>query len=90
MQQHTGILRCPHTGESLTLIRDISQLKDALGQDIPGVTAMEACLVNDSRSWLYPVMNGVIFLLPHYAIALTPEAAESKGKMPYDRERVFD
>lgn len=91
MQQHTGILQCPHTGESLSLVRDISQFNDALDQDIiSSLASMEACLVNDSSSWLYPVINGVIFLLPHYAIALTPEAAGNKDKMPYDRERVFD
>ena len=82
MESHIPILRCPHTGEDLVLVKDPSQ------NGFPGLPAMDSCLANTSGTWLYPVMNGIIFLLPHYAVQ-TGETPDAKVQMPYNRDRVF-
>lgn len=82
MENHIHILQCPHTGEALRLVNDIPGLR------LPDLPSMEAALINTSESWLYPVMNGVIFLLPHYAIQLG-EAKSTDNQMSYNRDRVF-
>ncbi|MCB0636005.1 MAG: class I SAM-dependent methyltransferase, partial [Lewinella sp.] len=48
---------------------------------------LEGAYINASKTWLYPVINGIILLLPVYGIPL--REGEQRPALSFDKERVF-
>ncbi len=86
-----GILRCPVSGESLNKVSKKEAeriLKNFSGQDMfPG--KIDGGYLNASGEYFYPLMQGIILLLPHYA-CFTGEGEDLRNGMAFDKKRVFD
>ena len=90
-QTDPGILRCPVSGESLSMVNkeDITDIVgNHPGQDF-SLEKIDSGFVNASGNYFYPVMEGIILLLPHYAW-FTGDGEDQRTGMPFDKKRVFD
>lgn len=76
------ILRCPLSGEQLHWATAPRPLLD-----FSPLPAPEQVLVNTSGQYWYPVLDGILVLLPHYARLANGQAATPA--MAFDKDRVF-
>ena len=81
---HLDILLCPISGECLRLIH-FNDLNKSLTQSILK-KPLEMGLVNESKSFFYPIISGIYCLLPHYAVSLSGRMIP---QLSFDKERVF-
>jgi ubiquinone/menaquinone biosynthesis C-methylase UbiE len=85
-----SILRCPVTQENLHLLDKDESLTYIQNFDIDFLTMDEISrgFVNESRTYFYPVFQEIILLLPVYALFIG-KGEDVRGKMAFDKERVF-
>ena len=85
--KYLDILRCPNTGESLSEVNDVKSYLNAEELENIPFDSFQKMLMNESKTWAYPVVNDIIVLLPQRAIPLTADAkAES---FSFNSDRVF-
>ncbi|MEM0993947.1 MAG: class I SAM-dependent methyltransferase [Bacteroidota bacterium] len=77
-----NLLQCPITKEHLTLIsqNDIAALVEG--------HRFEQAFINESKTFLYPVVQEIIQLLPYYAIPIVRSDTAHQA-MHFDKDRVF-
>ena len=85
-----SILQCPLTKERLRLLskeeaRDIVMKYDVRFLNLDSITNG---FVNETQSYFFPVFADIILLLPVYAIFIG-KGEDKRGKMAFDKERVF-
>ncbi|HVM87423.1 MAG TPA: class I SAM-dependent methyltransferase [Puia sp.] len=81
-----NIFRCPITNE------DLFPAEEAVVRYANCVSGIENCfdygLVNQSKSFFFPVKHEILFLLDHYSIPLNQKTGIIK-KMHFDKQRIF-
>ncbi len=85
------ILRCPVSGESLTRVT-VEDIAGIIGKDFElnmPEGEIDGGYINASGRYLYPVMEGIILLLPHYAW-FTGDGEDIRSGMVFDKKRVFN
>ena len=84
-----SILQCPITKENLkTLSREnVISIIQKYNIDLSMDNIQEG-LTNESQTFFFPIFNDILFLLPQYAIFIG-EGEDKRGKMAFDKERVF-
>lgn len=84
------ILRCPLKHESLQWVEDADRITSYLqaGDFTDEQQAkIKGGYINASATWFYPVLEGIILLLPVYGIPLSE--TEQRPELSFDKERVF-
>jgi ubiquinone/menaquinone biosynthesis C-methylase UbiE/uncharacterized protein YbaR (Trm112 family) len=85
-----SILQCPITKEGLILLpkEELSSIiSKYLNFKLPFENIEEA-FVNESKTYFYPVFDNILLLLPIYALHIG-QGEDIRGKMAFDKERVF-
>ena len=85
-RNHLEILQCPVTGEDL-FSANADQFDEIKSVNTPEYHFSEG-LVNKSRSYFFPIVNNILFLLPSHAIPLTGKLAHQD--ISFDRQRIFN
>jgi ubiquinone/menaquinone biosynthesis C-methylase UbiE/uncharacterized protein YbaR (Trm112 family) len=85
-----SILQCPVTKESLNILTkaeatDIIKRFDVSFLNFDNISEG---FVNETNSYFYPVFDDIMLLLPVYAIYIG-KGEDKRGKMAFDKERVF-
>jgi hypothetical protein len=85
-----SILRCPVTGELLhpAGIGEIMQISARYQSDAISIEKITEGFINKSNTWFYPVFDDIILLLPVYGLYIG-SGYDSRSKMAFDKERVF-
>ncbi|HEY4785592.1 MAG TPA: class I SAM-dependent methyltransferase [Bacteroidales bacterium] len=85
-----SILRCPVTSETLCFIGKKETREYVRNYDVHLLTLEEisAGYINESGTYFYPVFQDIILLLPVYALFIG-KGDDARGKMAFDKERVF-
>lgn len=78
-----SILQCPLTGETLSHSQDSTLINRHISSNEHDVKEV---FINKSKSWLYPVFDGIVMLHNHYAISLN---GKDRDGLSFDKERVF-
>ena len=87
----TSILRCPVTCENLNFV-NLEKNREYLklhGNGLFSLDQISEGFVNESLTYLYPVFQDIILLLPKYALYIGAET-DIRDKMAFDKERVFN
>jgi ubiquinone/menaquinone biosynthesis C-methylase UbiE len=87
-----NILQCPITTEGLVLVKEDKVLgyyekHSEIDEEIR--SKMKIGFVNKSETYFYPVINEIILLFPVYALYIG-KGEDKRGKMHFDKERVFN
>jgi ubiquinone/menaquinone biosynthesis C-methylase UbiE/uncharacterized protein YbaR (Trm112 family) len=85
-----SILQCPITKERLKLLskEEISSLIGKYGSEFFKIDNISKGFTNESGTYFYPVIEDILLLLPVYAL-FTGIGEDRRGKMAFDKERVF-
>lgn len=85
-----SILQCPITKENLKPIskEDITLVIRNFDSDFLKIDNITEGFINESGSYFYPVFEEIILLLPVYALFIG-KGEDKRGKMAFDKERVF-
>ncbi len=85
-----SILQCPITKENLKLIskEEINSLIGSFDSDFLKIDNITAGFINESGNYFYPVFDDILLLLPVYALYIG-KGQDARGKMAFDKERVF-
>ena len=84
-----SLLRCPITKEPLSYKkRKEIDFSNSIIHSIELNNKIEHGFVNVSKSYFFPIIEGIILLLPYYGIDLK-KGQQDHTKMPFDKERVF-
>jgi len=86
-----SILVCPVTKESLKLLtkEEVLQRVQNYNQKLLQADQITEGFANISDTYFYPVIYDIILLLPVYAL-YTGNDGDSRGKMAFDKKRVFN
>lgn len=86
-----SILQCPVTKEGLQLLTggETRQIVENFDQSFLSFENITEGLVNDSRTYFYPIFDGIVLLLPVYALYLG-KGEDLRGTMVFDKQRVFN
>jgi ubiquinone/menaquinone biosynthesis C-methylase UbiE len=86
-----SILQCPVTNEGLKFVPtdNINGYVRKAGDVVPSNKTFQEGFVNASGTYFYPVMDDIILLLPAYAL-FVGEGEDSRGRMAFDKQRVFN
>ena len=84
------ILQCPITKENLKPIpkEDVNALINKYDDSFLKFDNITEGLINESKTYFYPVFEDILLLLPVYALFIG-EGKDIRGKMAFDKERVF-
>jgi len=87
---NTSILQCPITKEALQLLtkKEVEQLIKTYDNNFLKIENITEGFINASNTYFYPVFEDVILLLPVYALFIG-KGEDNRGKMAFDKERVF-
>jgi ubiquinone/menaquinone biosynthesis C-methylase UbiE/uncharacterized protein YbaR (Trm112 family) len=85
-----SILRCPITKEQLNFISGDKVFNhiENQGKKKEQFNEIHQGFINKSESYFYPVLDEIILLLPAYALFIG-KGKDNRGKMAFDKERVF-
>jgi ubiquinone/menaquinone biosynthesis C-methylase UbiE/uncharacterized protein YbaR (Trm112 family) len=85
-----SILRCPVTGESLRPLAETEVAEITCRyQTLPGqAESITGGFCNESATYFYPIIEDIMLLLPVYALYIG-KGDDSRGRMAFDKERVF-
>ena len=86
-----AILRCPITKENLTILPDEKVKNYLINHDEKNTTIdkINSGFINESKTYLYPVFDDIILLLPKYAFYIG-KGEDNRERMAFDKKRVFD
>jgi len=86
-----SILHCPITRENLTHLsrEDANKITSAYDSNFLKIENISEGFMNESLSYFYPVFDDILLLLPVYALFIG-KGQDLRGKMTFDKERVFD
>lgn len=84
------ILQCPITKENLKPLSkaEVTELIRKYDSDFLKIDNITKGFINESGSYFYPVFDDILLLLPAYALFLG-KGEDRRGKMVFDKERVF-
>lgn len=84
------ILQCPITKENLKPLSraHVTELISKYDADFLKIDNITEGFINESGSYFYPVFDDILLLLPAYALFLG-KGEDRRGKMAFDKERVF-
>ncbi len=85
IQFDNSILLCPLTKEKLSLI----DFKEDQKQFFAPHPICSSGLINESRSLIYPIIQGVLALLKEYVLVIDPSQLPATLSMSFDKDRVF-
>ena len=86
---YLSILKCPLTGNSLHSI-GLSEMKEfCIDEHLLSLGIFEMGLIDASHSYLYPIAQDIIVLLPSYAIYVGNDE-DKRETLAFDKKRVFD
>ncbi|MBN2519399.1 MAG: methyltransferase domain-containing protein [Bacteroidales bacterium] len=90
MNIDVSILQCPINKEPLKLvsINEVNEYIEKYTNEIIMLDAVKYGLINNSKTYFYPIFNNIIILLPVYALYIGSDK-NSTAKFEYDKERVF-
>jgi hypothetical protein len=84
-----SIFKCPLTSEKLHLA-DLAALTGvSIPTEISEIGSFDKLLINDSKTYLYPIVRDILILLPQYAIYIGNENS-TRQELVFDKKRVFD
>ncbi len=81
------ILQCPYTGSALHICSEDFVLQLNLKRDYKEFGVVQFWLSNVSKTYLFPVINDIVFLYKQYAL---PMIANDETTLSVDKQRVFD
>ncbi len=86
-----SILQCPVTKENLLYLQSDKITEILRNHEHPSFKpdSISGGFVNESKSYFYPVIDEIILLLPVYALFIG-KGEDKRGKMAFDKERVFN
>ncbi len=86
-----NILQCPVTKESLKSVskEEVIKIINQYDYKFLNIENITSGFVNQTGSYFYPVFEDIIVLLPTYALFLG-KGEDQRGKMVFDKKRVFD
>ena len=86
-----SIFRCPITQSELYLVEKdyVIELFENNQPELQNIGNINLGLVNKDRTYLYPIIEDIIILLPIYAIYIGKDV-DVRSNMKLDRERVFN
>lgn len=89
--QNYSILKCPITGDNLRHIskEEISNVTTNKNFEHIQSDDINEGFINESNTYIFPVYEGIILLLPVYALFIGA-GKDMRCKMDFNRERVFN
>ena len=84
-----SILKCPITSNSLEIIYKSDFEKYNLEAEFENFGQLKQGLIDESKSYFYPIFNDIIILLPKYAYHIGNKE-DNIPTMAFDKKRVFD
>ena len=86
-----SIFQCPKTKENLAYLRkgDTDHYVKNYNYKFVEFTSLTGGLINESETYLYPIFEDIILLLPEYALVIG-EKKDNRESMSFDQERVFN
>jgi len=86
-----SILQCPITKESLSFLtkENVSEIIQKFDTSFLKFDNISEGFVNESNTYFYPVFDDILLLLPVYALYIG-KGEDKRGKMVFDKERVFN
>ena len=84
------ILQCPISKENLKPIKkdEVTRIISTYDSDFLKFDNITEGFINENRTYFYPVFEDILLLLPVYALFIG-NGEDHRGKMAFDRERVF-
>jgi ubiquinone/menaquinone biosynthesis C-methylase UbiE/uncharacterized protein YbaR (Trm112 family) len=85
-----SILQCPITKENLKPLSkdDVTVLISKYDSDFLKIDNITEGFINERGNYFYPVFEDILLLLPVYALFIG-KGEDTRGKMAFDKERVF-
>ena len=85
-----SILQCPITKENLKPLsrEEATVLISKYDSDFLKIDNITEGFINESGNYFYPVFEDILLLLPVYALFIG-KGEDKRGKMAFDKERVF-
>jgi len=85
-----SILQCPITKENLKPLskEDVTVIISKYDTDFLKIDNITEGFINESGTYFYPVFEDILLLLPIYALFIG-KGEDKRGKMAFDKERVF-